>query len=211
MMKKRVGHTISVEDKNKPLIEVAEEKVSTSNDKVETEEIPLSTPQSADSKIKIDFLNDEETSSFISQPTKPAPEEPKKEEEFSFSKQKPEEIRETLKKEKEEYAKELTVEDFQEVAEFIVNLIDMGVINIARWISKEKTDQPFEVNENKKRKLIKQLTLIAIKHKLKIGIELVFFATLIMVYAVPVRKAIKIRQEKADQKAKVDKDKLKDL
>ena len=195
MAGKRIGKTYTTKVDDKKIVDIENEVIGTKI--TETEEIPLITKQSTDSKIKIDFLDDDTTASFISEPTKTATEDTdNKDNSFSFSNKTPNEIKEQVKQEENEYSKELTVEDFQEVAEFLIDLVDFGVISLARFISKENTDQPFEVSEKKKRKLIKQLTLIAIKHKLNIGIELLFVATLLMVYVGPIKKAIKIKNEK---------------
>ena len=186
MTTKKIGKTTQKQD-DKPIIDIASETVGTET-KIETEQIPLITKQSNDSTIQIDFMSDDETAGFISQPTKAAPTEVETPDApFSFSGKTVDEVQTQIKTEEADYAKELTVEDFQEVAEFFIDLIDFGVISLARFISKENSDQPFEVSEKKKRKLIKQLTLIAIKHKMKIGIELLFVGTMIMVYAGPIK------------------------
>jgi len=104
-------------------------------------------------------------------------------------------VREQLKEEESRYEDTLTVEDVKVFAETILDFLDIGLVTVARWYAKDVSDAPYELNKKKRDRLIKQLTYIIIKHKMKMPIELLFFVTLVMAYSSSFKKAHENRKE----------------
>jgi hypothetical protein len=96
--------------------------------------------------------------------------------------------------------------NYEEISEFAIELIDLGMSSLAKFISKEKgSSHKFEAPAHKKAKLSRQLSKILNKHNLGISIEFIFIISLVMIYLGPIREAIKLRGEN------IEKEKQKEL
>lgn len=129
----------------------------------------------------IDFYNEKE----ILKNTGSSAKEAKEDEDFG---------KENLKgKSKEEYEKELedaikadkesqTPEYFQEIAEFLITLIDTGFASAMKWWAKDTSDVAYSLSKPKQNKLIGMLTRILFKYQAKFSLEFMFFLTILVMY-----------------------------
>ena len=83
--------------------------------------------------------------------------------------------------------------NYDEVSEFVIELVDLGMSSLGKFISKEKgSSHKFEAPAHKKAKLSRQLSKILNKHKFAISIEFIFVISLVMIYAGPIRNKKKL-------------------
>lgn len=103
-------------------------------------------------------------------------------------------LQEQIKQEEKDYTAQFTVKDFEEIAEFIIELIDTGVSTACKFIAKDTSDTAYMLANAKKKVLIKQLTMILVKHQMKFSITWLFVITAIIMFASPVKKAFDNRK-----------------
>lgn len=92
-------------------------------------------------------------------------------------------------------ADDITPEDFYDIAEFIMSLIDATAASALKWWAKDSADSPYSLPEKKKNKLTKQLAKILIKYNAKFSIEFMFLIGLCIMYIPAFRLARKTRKE----------------
>jgi len=123
-----------------------------------------------------------------------------------------------LRKEENQKTSELNRDDFEEIASALISIIDYGLIFLAKTYAKDDTDAPYSIRNEKKDKLIYQLTLVLVKYQIRWKIEFLFLATLVIVYTSSFKKAYSRRKlvkeierlEKSnDQRARRKADELK--
>lgn len=111
---------------------------------------------------------------------------------------------------------DIAPDDLHDIAEFIMDALDLGVSQLSAAIAKEKDTLQYELPRDKKLRLSRQLQKILVKYNLKMSIELLFLVGLGLAYKTPILSAVKTRKKKnADEKDKTRKDielkRLKDI
>jgi hypothetical protein len=130
-------------------------------------------------KVQVDFMDEDFIDDSIKKETKRVKEEDKKNDNITAE--------DIVKEEKEQPS--LTLADMMDVAEVVMNLIDLAISTSLRWWSKDTSDQAYSITYTKKSMLVRQLATILLKYQAKFRIEFLFLISLIIVYAVPFGKA----------------------
>lgn len=175
------------ETKNEP--KPLEQNIQSENGTKGTIQVEVETgKKKVHDKVTIDFMAEDNLKSHIKKETnfvRPEQEKPA---------QTIEQVREQIKKEEEEASKKFTQKDFEDIAGFLINLIDTAVSTGLRFWSKDTSDSAYALAEPKKRMLSHQLALILIKYNTKFSIEFMFLCTIVVAYAVPFQKAFARRR-----------------
>ena len=95
---------------------------------------------------------------------------------------------------KEEY--DMTEEDVLDIAEFFFEALDTGICFGLSVYSGDSAQSQFAIEEKRKKRLVKMLAVIIVKHKLFLRIEFVFIIGLVFAYGSSVRKAHQLRKER---------------
>ena len=165
-----------------------------------TKDIPVGEKQSDEKEtVKVDFMKSDFTKDYIGKKTVKSDEKTEGEE----KKEKQEDVkdlRERIVREEKEYAEQFTKEDFADIAEIMIDLFDTGVSTSLRFWSKDTSDQAYEINVTKKKRLVKYLTFILVKYQLKWSLEFLFIITLLVTYWTPFMKARERRKHLKDYK-----------
>ncbi len=104
------------------------------------------------------------------------------------------------KEEQKVKADELSDLDYQDMSEFLIEIIDLGISSGLKMWSKDKgVGNKYEAPFAKKQKLIRMLSKILAKHQFGLSIESLFCITLVMVYYQPAKDALKARKEKNEK------------
>jgi len=177
---------------------ISEEDKSTSDNNTKsktTKNIPIDEKQSEEREtVKVDFMKSDFTKNFIGKKTVKSDEKSEKETEKE-KKEDTKDLRDRIIREEKEYAQQFTKEDFADIAEIMIDLMDTGISTALRFWAKDTSDQAYEINVTKKKRLIKQLTLILVKYQLKWSLEFLFIITLLVTYWTPYTKARQRRKE----------------
>lgn len=152
--------------------------------------------KSASEKVTIDFMNAEHLSSLTSGETKKA-DETLDNKGSAFDGKSVDDLKADIKKAEEDSTKNFTAKDFEDIAKFIVFLIDTGLSSALKWWSKDTSDAAYSLPEKKKDMLVYQLTLILTKYQAKFSIEFMFLLTILIVYAPAFVKAKNRRKDTA--------------
>jgi hypothetical protein len=105
------------------------------------------------------------------------------------SKESIDETRAKILEEEKRYEDQFTREDLEEISGFIIDALDTFGSSWLRTYGKDTSDTAYSIPELKRKRLIKMLTNILIKYKLKVNIELLFLVTLFVTYRSPFMKA----------------------
>lgn len=158
-------------------------------------------------KTTLDFKNSDLLKKYVQQPTQSSQPSQSSGPSTTLS---VDEIRDKMKKEEEEEAKKLSVEDFEDIADLIMDIFDTVAIFAIRWYAQDDIDGPYQIPTDRMKKLKHRLSRLLMRMQAKIPMGFLFFAGLLMAYATPVRKAHAHRKEKmarqrefAIQKAKL--------
>lgn len=167
-----------------------------SEDKVEEIKVDPK-KKSNDNTVSYNIKSKNFVKDFVSEPTR----ESETDSTSSRSGETVDEIRARLEKEASEEASKMTPEDFEDAADFIIDLIDMVLMFGIRWYSLDISDAEYKVPEEKLKKLKKHLSRLLMKVGKKFPLGMIFILTIVAAYATPVRKAYehrkKVQQEKA--------------
>lgn len=146
-----------------------------------------------ETKTKVTFGSSNSLKDYVKKSTPtPPPNEPSQEHKDKQDKEKKltvEQYREQLKKEEKDYSNQYSVEDFQDLAEFGVELIDMIAVFAIRIFAKDDTDAPYQIPISRKNSLTRTLTKILIRAQMKFPLGILFFVGLVVAYATPFKKA----------------------
>lgn len=145
----------------------------------ETVNLSESNKKDVTENVTIDFLNEEHIKNFTSSQTKEA-EEVK---ESKFENKTTEELQNEIKKNEDDFSKKLTPKDLEEVAKFIIFLIDASLSSLMKWWSKDTSDTAYSLSKSKLDNLTYQLTLILVKYQTKFKIEFMFLISIVFLYA----------------------------
>lgn len=139
-------------------------------------------------KVTISFKDNTTVKNFLNQKTGEAPKP--EEDKDKFYDKTPGQIKDEVDVEKEEY----TTEDFKDIAETLIDLIDGFASSGLRLYATDTTDVPYLMSDTKKKRLVKQLTRILIKYNKKFNLLMLFLITVIVTYLVPYKKARDMRK-----------------
>jgi hypothetical protein len=89
----------------------------------------------------------------------------------------------------------LGVDDFVDLSEAAIDIIEGFISSGLRWYAKDTTDEPYSLSVKKKTRLKNQLSILLLKYRVKFKIEYIFFLTLIVVFATPVKNAFVHRKK----------------
>lgn len=122
-----------------------------------------------------------------------------------------------MKREESLMAEQFSVEDFEELAEVIIEVLDFFALFLLRAFSLDTKDEPYTVPVDRLKRMKKILTKILMKAQKKFPLGFLFFIAAIAVYGTPTRKAwqnrsavLKKREEEEKAKA-AEKKRLEDL
>lgn len=163
------------------------------------------------SDVKINFIDEDYSDTLTSKKTIEDNDNNEKgsNSDLDSSEPKKEENKDSNKKENPD-TKEFNDLDYQDMSEFIIEVIDIGISSSLKMIAKEKVSTKYEAPFVKKQKLIRMLAKILAKHQFGVSLEALFCITLVMVYYKPAKDAIadrmvKNEKEKKNEEAKIQK------
>lgn len=155
-------------------------------------------------KVKITFKDDSFLKDYVNQTTAEPPEEAIGDEVASSEPlNKPiSEIRKQIIEEEQKQQDNFTADDYEMIAEFIIDGIDWGGSSLLMFIAKDNTDSAYVLSVTKKQRLKKQLARILIKMEVKFNFTTLFIISIILAYISPVKKALETRKivKKAEKK-----------
>lgn len=133
-------------------------------------------------KVTIDFLDESHAFKFTESKSKQAEIKDQNAKDM-FGTNDPNELRRQVSEAEASAGKEYSVDDFKDIAIFIITMIDVGASNFFKWWSKDTTTNPYSLGEGNKNILIKQLTRILVKYQARFPLEGMFIITLLLMYA----------------------------
>lgn len=208
---KKIITNESAIDNNAGDTDVATEEAEAEIMNDESEEVPLDNKINDDQKTAtIDFQNQDDIDNILKSKTKESEFDKTAKDDNKYKNLNADDIRAEIKNEESKASEKYTYEDFANIAAFLLTLYDTGLsTGLGAWAK----DSPslYEMPKEKKKILEHQLTLILIKYQAKFSLEFMFLATLALVSATPVMKAVKrkkdIKEYELKQKAKPAKEK----
>lgn len=155
----------------------------------------------ADKKVKITFKGKDFIKKEISKKTADAPLEEQSNEikvntpkELGSVSETTEQIREKLIQAEETQVNNFTPDDYEMIAEFLIDTLDWGGSSALMYVAKDKTDSPYTLSVAKKERLKKQLTRILIKSNFKMNFGVLFAFSLVLAYMKPLKAALENRK-----------------
>jgi hypothetical protein len=188
------------------IVEVTE-ITGTDNIKTDNEKIKVDPKEKIEEDITINIINNGKSSfdTIIDKKTKPHEdtEQPIDEKSFRDISSKlgndPEEARKKLATTELATEQSMTVEDLEDIAEFLIDGYEFGISELSGYISGEDSSK-YNIPNKRLVKLKRQLTLLLLKHRIKITIEMVFAASMLL-YSVPqIKTAFKEKKIKKTSK-----------
>ena len=170
--------------------------------KVDSEKIDLDKlkQEKKDEHVSINFMDDDFVSEDLNKQTKKS-EAPTNEEIKEQSHKSIKDVQQEIKELEDDKNKDLKPQDYEEISSLIINIIDFLMSALLKWWAKDSSDTAYSLNEQKKKTLSSQLSLILIKHQQKWSIEFLFLLTIIAIYSGPVMAAKANRKNPSDRKA----------
>lgn len=148
----------------------------------------------AGEKVVIDFMSEEHISNYTASETKKS-EENTSDGKSNFDGKSVEDLQKEIKQAEADSTKNFTAKDFEDIARFLIFLIDTGISSGLKWWGKDTSDTAYSLPKAKQEMLVYQLTLILTKYQAKFSIEFMFIATILLVYAPAFMKAKRRRGE----------------
>ena len=105
-----------------------------------------------------------------------------------------EEFREQVIAAENETKESLTLEDYELIAELVIEVIDWVVSSGLMWISGDKSDEEYILNSKRKERLQSMLLRYLVKMDKKVSFGALFMFSLIIMLVGPTRKALKNRK-----------------
>ncbi len=99
------------------------------------------------------------------------------------------------------------LEGMDDIAEFLIDGLDVGISQLCGAIAKEKNTLQFELPREKRMRLSRQLEKIIQKYNFKVSLELLFLVSIALAFKTPILNAVKVRKKKSaedEAKAKVE-------
>lgn len=170
---------------NSDNVKDAESYVKNLNDQ-KTIDLGETGKKQAGEKVVIDFMNEDHVKDFTSSETKKA-EDLQDDSDLgnksNFSGESVDDLKKKIKDEEEKSVKNFTAKDFEDVARFIIFLIDASFSSFFKWWGKDTSDTAYSLPKGKQETLVYQLTLILVKYQAKFSIEFMFLISLLVLYA----------------------------
>lgn len=192
------GQNTGEEGKKEPIpIGAFRESEDEKKEKISEIEVDLK-KKPADNKQPFSVKGSSFVKDFITQPTTPSDsiqDEDKPKESVA-------EIRARLEQEEKEEINKLSVEDFEDAADFIIDLIDMALMFGIRWYSMDISDAEYKVPEEKLKKLKKHLARLLMRMGKKFPMGVLFVLAVVAAYATPIRKAYEHRKKVSSERAR---------
>lgn len=105
-------------------------------------------------------------------------------------------------KEEKMMSEQFGIEDFEDLADMCIEVLDFIMLFVLRIFSLDNTDVPYKVPVEKLGRMKRILTKILMKMQMKFPLGFLFFVACVVVYGTPARKAWLNRKEiKAKEKA----------
>lgn len=162
------------------------------DEKQNTIEIDMSS-KTIDEKetVKVDLAGSNTIKDFIQMDTKKS-EKTESEPEKSIFNEKDtiEDIKQNIDKE----VSDMTLSDYEAIAEIIVDILDTLMSSALRYIASDNSDAPYSLSVSKKRMIKKSVSLILIKYSKKMGVWAMLIMSLSAAYTFPVSKAFARRK-----------------
>jgi hypothetical protein len=140
-----------------------------------------------DSNVKVNFMSNNYMEDLISKKT----EQGKGKEDTSKPKEKTEpgakQTNDILSN--SSTGNDFSKDDFGDFAEVFMDIIDMGISTALRFWGKDTSTTAYELQADKKRRIVRQLTNLFMKYQAKFSLEFMLVITLIICYSVPFQKA----------------------
>lgn len=114
-----------------------------------------------------------------------------------------EEIRQKMLKEEDDQKNKMTVEDFEDVADFLLDAFDMLAIFFLRWYAIDNTDAPYQIPVDRMKKLKYRLSRLLMRMQTKFPLGFLFILGLVLAYATQFKKARDHRKEVMVSRKKV--------
>lgn len=130
----------------------------------------------------IDFLDDAQSLNYTQFKSKQSEAKDENSEKM-FGTNDPNELRKQISEAENSAGKEYTIDDFKDIATFIITFIDVGASSFCKWWSKDTTSEPYSLGATNKNILIKQLTRILVKYQTRFPLEGMFIITLLLMYS----------------------------
>lgn len=139
--------------------------------------------------------------------------------ELGVKEQSVEELRQQISEAEKTQVNDITVEDYEMFAEFIMGSVDWLASSGLQYVAKDRTDKPYTLSVDKKAQLTRQLSRILVKSQKKMNFTVLFFISFGLAYVKPLRAAIENRkiitagEEKLakEKKAKIQKERDKEF
>ncbi len=152
-----------------------------------------------DTKVKITFKKNDFVKNEISKKTADAPLDDigdigKTQKIIGQDKPTTEALREQIIAAEQTQQESFTPDDYDMIAEFLIDTMDWGGSSLLMWVAKDKTDSPYTLATTKKQRLQKQLARILIKSSFKMNFTVLFLISLVLAYMKPIKEAITNRQ-----------------
>lgn len=163
--------------------------VSLSKDSNIDIKLPPPPPENPE-KTTISMKGDDFMKNFISQPTFIST---KPESEDNFTNQDINDVVKQIQKEEAETEK-FSMEDMLDIANTIIDIIDTVAATGLRWYAKDNTESPYQLSQDKKKKLARSLARILAKYQTKFSLEFLFLLALIAAYIGPFMRAKEMRK-----------------
>ena len=202
--------------KQKALPGPSSEKSAAESNEAETSSVQLEVnldDKPKDPKTTFNFRKPTFTGDILKQKTEaevnnpPPPQNPNPSSGGARPTQNIEEVRAQIIAEENSEANKMTYEDYEDTADFIIDLVDMALVFGIRWISLDTTDAPYEVPKDKVLKLKKHLTRLLVRMNKKFPMGLLLLIAILAAYGTPLRKGLEHRKLVLSEKAKKKKEK----
>lgn len=112
---------------------------------------------------------------------------------------------EKMRLEEANMSEQFTIEDFSDLADLIIEVLDFFSIFLLRAFSLDTKDEPYVVPKERLTRLKRILTKILMKAQKKFPLGFLFFVGIVAVYGTPTRKAWMNRQEVLKKRAEAEK------
>lgn len=159
-----------------------------------SKEVPLDSKNKGDETVNVDFVDDAYSNNMASKQTKTADDLPKIDPSTPADK-----VRAQTQQYEQEKSKTLTFKHYQEIAEFLIHIMDVGMSNALNFIAKDTARSAYTLPAADKKSLSDQLALILCKYQSKFSIEFTFLLAVIVIYSGPVMAAFRKKKENASQ------------
>lgn len=149
----------------------------------------------------LNFLDSKNLKQFVQTPTA-VPLPTGKETYHSGTTETVQDIRNKMLAEEEKEANKMTVEDFEDVADFIIDAFDMLAVFLLRWYAMDNSDAPYQIPVDRLKKLKHRLSRLLMRMQAKFPLGFLFIIGLVLAYASSAKKAKDHRKEVIDRKKK---------